>query len=378
MPDDLVKGCLVRWTRGDGYGVVEEVNANRVEVVWDDSSKPPIFARRDAPLERVSLPPRVRRRSNDEPGIVVGPAPDAARPSWRVALLSQGGRERVVPESDLRPDDSLDPADRLANGAVPGSAKQVNVTTATRHLLNEHFNNDLVSLDAARVDIKPHQVGVVHRVVSNYPHRFLLCDEVGLGKTVEAGMILKELRARRVADRVLIVVPPNLRRQWQFELKTKFNESFAILDSDTVRYVKKQGYDGNPFARYDSVIVSEAWVSDPRRAKQVLECAWDMVIVDEAHHARSRRDGSKVSTTQLPVGEGAIDRTLYPDRSALFLTATPMQLSAHELYSLVECWTRRCFPRKRSSRRTERRCPAGRVVERLRRLTRESRRPMAG
>lgn len=370
MPDDLVKGCLVRWTRGDGYGVVEEVNANRVEVVWDDSSKPPIFARRDAPLERVSLPPRVRRRSNDEPGIVVGPAPDAARPSWRVALLSQGGRERVVPESDLRPDDSLDPADRLANGAVPGSAKQVNVTTATRHLLNEHFNNDLVSLDAARVDIKPHQVGVVHRVVSNYPHRFLLCDEVGLGKTVEAGMILKELRARRVADRVLIVVPPNLRRQWQFELKTKFNESFAILDSDTVRYVKKQGYDGNPFARYDSVIVSEAWVSDPHRAKQVLECAWDMVIVDEAHHARSRRDGSKVSTTQLyRLVKALTDRTLYPDRSALFLTATPMQLSAHELYSLVEMLDPALFPTEEVFEAHRAAVPGlSRVVERLRQL----------
>lgn len=90
----------------------------------------------------------------------------------------------------------------------------------------------------------------MHRVITSYPHRFLLCDEVGLGKTIEAGMILKELRTRGIVKRCLIIVPPNLRRQWQFELKTKFNEVFSILDADTVRYLQKtEGYTGNPFAR---------------------------------------------------------------------------------------------------------------------------------
>lgn len=344
-PGQLVEGSLVRWTRGDAIGVIVKMDANRVQVEWDDADTPPLFVLKDAPLKRVTLPPRVRRRSNDEPGIIVGPAPGAARPSWKVVLLFQGGRERTVPESDLRPDDSLDPADRLLNQAIPGSARHVNITTATRYLLHEHSNNDLVALDAARVDIKPHQVGVVHRVVTNYPHRYLLCDEVGLGKTIEAGMILKELRARGLADRVLIIVPPNLRRQWQFEMKTKFNETFAILDSDTVRYVKKQGHEGNPFVHYDSVIASEAWLSDERRVRQVAECAWDLVIVDEAHHARSHRSGSKTTTTRLyKLVRQLTDRTLHPDRSVLFLTATPMQLSSHELYSLVEMLDAALFP----------------------------------
>ncbi len=344
-PEELVEGCLVRWTRGDAIGVVQTIDNNRVEVAWDDNTTPPLFVRKDAPLERVVLPPRVRRRSNDEPGIIIGPATDAARPSWKVALLSQAGRERTVPEADLRPDNSLDPADRLLNQMSPGSAKQVNIATATRYLLNEHFNNDLVSLDAARVDIKPHQVGVVHRAVTNYPHRYLLCDEVGLGKTIEAGLILKELRARGLAGRVLIIVPPNLRRQWQFELKTKFNETFAILDSDTARYVKRQGHEGNPFVRYDSVIASDAWIGDPRRAKQVSECAWDLVIVDEAHHARSHRSGSKTTTTRLyKLVRQLTDRAAFPERSVLFLTATPMQLSSHELYSLVEMLDPALFP----------------------------------
>ena len=366
----LVEGCLVRWTRGEELGVVVKLDANRVQVEWDDDGTPPLFVRKDAPLERVTLPPRVRRRSNDEPGIIVGPAPSAARPSWKVALLLQGGRERTVPEADLRPDDSLDPVDRLLNRAMPGSARQVNITTATRYLLHEHFNNDLVSLDAARVDIKPHQVSVVHRVVSNYPHRYLLCDEVGLGKTIEAGMILKELRARGLADRVLIVVPPNLRRQWQFEMKTKFNETFAILDSDTVRFLKKQGHEGNAFIRYNSVIASEAWLADERQAKQVAECAWDLVIVDEAHHARSQRSGSGTTTTRLyRLVRKLTDRILHPERSVLFLTATPMQLSSHELYSLIDMLDPALFPTEEVFDRHRNEVPGlSRAVEGLRQL----------
>ena len=113
-------------------------------------------------------------------------------------------------------------------------------------------------------------------------------------------MILKELRTRGIVKRCLVIVPPSLRRQWQFELKTKFNEVFSILDADTVRYLQKtEGYSGNPFARYESIIVSDAWVTGDQRANEVREVDWDMIIVDEAHHVRSTRQGNRVSTTRL-------------------------------------------------------------------------------
>jgi ATP-dependent helicase HepA len=178
----------------------------------------------------------------------------------------------------------------------------------------------------------------VHRVITNYPHRFLLCDEVGLGKTIEAGMILKELRARGSAERVLVIVPPNLVRQWQFELKSKFNEPFSILNTDTVRYLQEaHAYSGNPFERYDSVIVSSAWVSQPKWAKLAAESAWDMVIVDEAHHARVRRSGVHREETGLyRVVRDLASPDAFSKRAALFLTATPMQLDAGELYTLIE------------------------------------------
>ena len=180
----------------------------------------------------------------------------------------------------------------------------------TRHHRLAHLHDDLVSLGHTRVDVKPHQVGVVHRVITSYPHRFLLCDEVGLGKTIEAGMILKELRTRRIVKRCLIIVPPSLRRQWQFELKTKFNEVFPILDTDTVRHLEKtEGYTENPFLRYDNVIVSEAWVTSDARSNEVRQVDWDMIIVDEAHHVRSTRRGNRVVTTRLYSGSCATSPT---------------------------------------------------------------------
>ena len=100
-----------------------------------------------------------------------------------------------VAEEDLRPLPITDPIERFQIGDI-GSMKKYRLQEVTRWYRVQHLHDDLVSLGQVQVDIKPHQVSVVHKVISDYPHRFLLCDEVGLGKTIEAGMALKELRAR--------------------------------------------------------------------------------------------------------------------------------------------------------------------------------------
>jgi len=217
--------------------------------------------------------------------------------------------------------------------------------TARRYEI-EQLTNDLVSLGESRVDIKPHQVSVVHRVITNYPHRFLLCDEVGLGKTIEAGLILKELRARDAAARCLVIVPSSLVRQWQYELKSKFNETFSIINSDTVRFLRStQGFDGNPFEMYDSVIVSSSWIAGPQWAKLATQTSWHMVIVDEAHHARVRIGSKRREETRLyKVVRELVSPDAFSKRASLFLTATPMQLDSRELYSLIELLDPALFP----------------------------------
>ena len=363
---NIVVGSLVQWTGAKTYGVIAHSDDRIVYVRWDNAGPPPQFAVDDPPLVRVSLDgQRVCLVSTGENAAVLeSTASDT--PAWKCFVATDGGRTVNVPEADLRPVAITDPVGRFESKLI-GSLQQYRLQEVTRSYRTLHLYDELVSLGQIGVDIKPHQVSVVHKVISNYPHRFLLCDEVGLGKTIEAGMVLKELRAREGAQRVLAIVPPNIVRQWQFEMKTKFNETFSVLNTNTVRYLENQGHTGNPFTSSESVLCSSGWVTGPEWAKLCAEVDWDLVIVDEAHHARSHRSGSRVETTRLY----RLVRDLaapghFARRGMLFLTATPMQLDTHELYSLVELLDPALFP---SEERFERHCRdapgLSRLVERL-------------
>ena len=338
MDTDIIPGALVQHDAFIEYGVIVRVVNGVASVLFDDNEMREIGDL--STLSRVQLPRRLKRISTDQQCFLVDNK-SVSPPTWTV-FVSFDQPEIEVSEADLRPDLSIDPYAQAIDGRPAGALDETLVATAAHFLRNEHRNNDLVSLDGARVDVKPHQVSVVHRVVSNMPHRYLLCDEVGLGKTIEAAMVIKELRARGEALRVLVIVPASLTRQWQFELKSKFNEVFSILNSDTIRAIAGERPEENPFTRYESVIVSKDWISNKDRAKLAAEAAWDLVIVDEAHHARKHQDGTE---TQLyKAVYGLTDIAKFPDRAVLFLTATPMQLAAQELYSLIEMVDPTLFP----------------------------------
>lgn len=344
---DLVVGALVKWTEAKTCGIITDIDERVIRVRWDDKGQnlPPQFASKEPPLQRVEVMGAVQRRSTGETLIAQAPV-QVSPPTWQCLSFDNSGvPARVnVPEADLRPPPVNDPIERFRQKLI-GSLTQYRLQEVTRWYRFQHQHNDLVSLGNVLVDIKPHQVSVVHRVVTHYPHRFLLCDEVGLGKTIEAGMVLKELRTKGGAQRVLIIVPAGLVRQWQFEMKSKFNESFSVLATSTVRYLEQQDRTSNPFTRFDSVLCSASWIAQKKWAALCAEVDWDLVIVDEAHHARSRRAGNKVTTTRLYrlVRELAAHEHL-AHRGMLFLTATPLQLSAHELYSLVELLDPALFP----------------------------------
>ena len=337
--DTLVTGALVRWAQRPGYGVIAEVGAASISVRWDEPGAPTQFKRRRPPLSRVALAPGhvVKLRSTGETAAVLSLA-SPAPPVWQTFVTPLTGpppRTLNVPETDLRPVPIIDPVERFKSGNI-GSLRRYRLRDIAQWYRELHLNDDLVSLGQVGVDLKPHQVAVVHRVISEYPHRFLLCDEVGLGKTIEAGMVLKELRARGGAERVLAIVPPNLLRQWQFEMKSKFNERFSVLNSATVAFLKNQGFDDNPFTYSDSVLCSSRWIAHRKWAPLCAAVDWDLVIVDEAHHVRSRRNGRRVQRTRLYHLVRELAPTEHLMRGMLFLTATPLQLDAHELYSLVE------------------------------------------
>ncbi len=181
MTQNFVIGCLVRWTVHGIYGVVEEVDFRKIKVSLDNGEVQ-IFTTDAGIIERIelSIGSQVTSSNAEVTGVILTDIPGQPQPTWQVAFP---GRTTSLPERSLRPAVIRDPIERMRNGYL-GRASDFNLKSVAADLWTQHLHNDLVSLDHARVDLMPHQVGVAHRVISNYPHRFLLCDEVGLGKTI--------------------------------------------------------------------------------------------------------------------------------------------------------------------------------------------------
>jgi SNF2 family DNA or RNA helicase len=171
------------------------------------------------------------------------------------------------------------------------------------------------SLSIARVDPLPHQLEAVYDYFLKLPRiRFLLADDPGAGKTIMAGLLIKELKVRGLVRRILIVTPANLSFQWQRELKDKFRESFQVIRSDVLRAT----YGANPWQDIDQSITSVSWVSRIPDAKEsLMRSRWDLVIVDEAHKMSASSEDKKTLAYQL--GESLSGMTDH----YLLMTATP-------------------------------------------------------
>jgi adenine-specific DNA-methyltransferase len=180
------------------------------------------------------------------------------------------------------------------------------------------------SIGNARVDLNPHQVdAALFALRSPYSKGVLLADEVGLGKTIEAALILAQRWAER-RRRILLIVPATLRKQWQVELEDKFFLPSMILEARAANVLAKKGI-ANPFLVDDRILIcSYQFVYAKRELVQRVD--WDLVVIDEAHRLRSIYKGTKTA-------EGIVD-SIRPARK-LLLTATPLQNSLLELYGLV-------------------------------------------
>jgi len=171
------------------------------------------------------------------------------------------------------------------------------------------------SLSIARVDPLPHQLEAVYDYFLKLPRiRFLLADDPGAGKTIMAGLLLKELKIRGIVKRTLIITPANLTFQWQREMKDKFRENFEIIRGDVLR----ANYGSNPWQEKNQVLTSISWVSIIDDAKEsLLRSQWDLIIVDEAHKMSAYSAEKKTLAYQL--GESLSKLTDH----FLLMTATP-------------------------------------------------------
>ncbi len=203
------------------------------------------------------------------------------------------------------------------SGAVSPAADLYLHRQALGLLLSPGFDT-LLSVQAARdIQLLDYQLATVRHVLKHLRGRALLCDEVGLGKTIEAGLIMMEYLLRGLVRRVLVLTPPSLVEQWRQEMQAKFNLDFITYDAPLFKSTPR------PWTVFPYIIASlDTSKREPHRS-MVLEPAYDLVIVDEAHHLKNKTTQAYQLVSQLK------------KKYVLFLTATPVENDLEELFNLI-------------------------------------------
>lgn len=186
--------------------------------------------------------------------------------------------------------------------------------------------NKILSLSNSRTRILAHQVESTYIIVNSLHQRFMIADEVGLGKTVEAGLVIKEMIYRNDISRILIIAPASLLIQWQNEMEEKFGERFELIDRKYLEKFRKTT--SNVWEKIGKGICSVDFIKNAAFLEDLKNVKWDAVIFDEAH--RLRRD-SVTTTLAYNAAEIISERT----KSMILLTATPFRGKLEELYYLI-------------------------------------------
>lgn len=232
-----------------------------------------------------------------------------------VKLIGKGVQSNSVYEPILTAEQLALLTASPAQEPFDGDARKFRLGIEAMRLGLAYEYDPYFSLSIARVDPLPHQLEAVYDYFMRLPRiRFLLADDPGAGKTIMAGLLIKELKIRGLVKRVLIITPANLTFQWQRELKDKFRENFEVIRSDVLR----ANYGMNPWQDKDQVVTSVSWVSRIEDAKEsLLRSRWDLVIVDEAHKMSAY--SSEKKTLAYRLGEALSNMTDH----YLLMTATP-------------------------------------------------------
>ncbi len=267
---------------------------------------------------------------------------------WAIIDLPTAVREHLIehaPDAPPFPFNTLVPQPRRgeADHKAPPVDVDVDIQAAWDELValrDAPKQSAWTGVGTAWAQPLPHQAELIHRVVSTYPRGYLFADEVGLGKTVEAGMVLRELFTSGRAKKALLLVPASVMKQWQEELHEKMNLDVARYDKggfiDRFDQPITTGPKATPWSAFPIVLASSHLARRRTRRTEILDAGpWDVVLVDEAHHARRR--GSKATDTPnslLALLQEMKKRDLW--RALYLASATPMQMHPHEAWDLIE------------------------------------------
>jgi superfamily II DNA or RNA helicase len=263
---------------------------------------------------------RVQHQEYGE-GIVVSPSGDG------FVRVFFGVGERQVPLGSLLA--AVSRSEQIVRSTAAGEARARRAWLAYQaHALP--LLESAAALTSAKIDLLPHQVVLTHRIATTSPRRFLIADEVGLGKTIETALILRELASRGELKRALMVVPAGLVNNWHRELNEVFNLDFEVFGSEGDVFDRKS----NAFAKHDRLIASIDTLKIRTRMKRLEEApTWDLCVFDEAHHLTAYKSGGKLKKTDnYRLAEVLKNHS----RDMLLLSATPHQGDHFRFWMLVQ------------------------------------------
>lgn len=308
-----------------GLGIVTAVDNRTVTLSFPASDEQRVYAVAVAPLTRVQFQKGDRVTSVGGWQLNIEDVVENQGVALYLGKRVDTQEESVLPEMQLDHKVSFSkPQDRLFSAQIDRSDRFALRYRALKHQ-QAQFQSELRGMRGIRASLIPHQLHIAKEVGQRLSPRVLLADEVGLGKTIEAGMILQQQLFSGRVDRVLVLVPESLQHQWLVEMLRRFSLNFSLFDEERCADFTKKDEDNNdisenPFETEALVIASIDWLSaNPQRAKQVLDADWDMLIVDEAHHLEWNEQNPSMAyqfVAQLSKQISAV----------LLLTATPEQL----------------------------------------------------
>lgn len=311
-----------------GLGLILEVSFKRVTVLFLASDERRMYASDNAPLTRVSFVVGDIIESIDEEKLTV------TRIIENDGLITYVGRNKSGQEVQLEEIELNHhiqfnkPQDRLFTGQIDPSAWFL-LRYETWLRLQQLQQSPVKGLLGGRTSLIPHQLYIAHEAANRSAPRIMLADEVGLGKTIEAGLILHHRLINGLTRRVLIIVPESLLHQWLVEMLRRFNLRFSVFDEarcleelneDGLEEDEREAEKTNPFLTEQLILCSQRFFSDhPQRQKQALQAGWDMVIVDEAHHLQWSEQAASPEYQ-------FVEQLGLTTPSLILLTATPEQL----------------------------------------------------
>jgi ATP-dependent helicase HepA len=312
-----------RWisdTESDlGLGAIVALDIRTITLLFPAVGENRLYSRSDAPITRVIFNVGDTITSQDGWQLTVENVEEKdGLLNYQGTRLDNGQQNAELREMML--DSKLTfskPQDRLFAGQIDRTDRFV-LRYHARKYQSQQFSMAWSGLRGIRANLIPHQLHIANEVAQRYAPRVLLADEVGLGKTIEAGMIAHQRLLSGSAERVLIVVPETLQHQWLVEMLRRFNLHFSLFDDE--RYAESLLDSDNPFETEQLIICSLDFVyKNKQRLELLSEADWDLLIVDEAHHLVWHEN-------EPSSAYNAIEKLARVTPAVLLLTATPEQL----------------------------------------------------